>query len=165
MKPDNKTIGIAFVGLGVLLIIILALVMVNFNRQAVFLCEAVSFDPNKSMADCPAHKSNISWLLMAGFGISFLVFGTGAYLIFSGKEDKKTRKKEFAAVDTSRLDQDEKKIYDTLKKSEGSMYQSDLIKETGLSKVKVTRLLDKLEHSSCILERKRRGMANIVVLK
>jgi uncharacterized membrane protein len=44
------------------------------------------------------------------------------------------------------------------------MYQSDLIKETEFSKVKITRILDKME-SKDVIDRKRRGMTNIIVLK
>ena len=44
------------------------------------------------------------------------------------------------------------------------MYQSSLMKETGFSKVKTTRVLDRLETKK-ILERKRRGMTNLVVLR
>ena len=62
------------------------------------------------------------------------------------------------------LDEDEKKIMSLVLREEGSVYQSDLVKETGLSKVMVTRLLDKLEGRG-LIERKRRGMTNIVVLK
>lgn len=47
---------------------------------------------------------------------------------------------------------------------EGSVYQSDIVKELKLTKVKTTRLLDKLEGKGFI-ERKRRGMTNMVVLK
>ncbi|MBI5072205.1 MarR family transcriptional regulator, partial [Candidatus Woesearchaeota archaeon] len=64
----------------------------------------------------------------------------------------------------SKLDEDEKKIYELLKKSNGSVYQTDIIKETGYSKVKITRILDKMELAQ-IVERKRRGMTNIIVLK
>ena len=63
-----------------------------------------------------------------------------------------------------KLDAEEQKIIRLLEEKEGSTYQSDLIKETGHSKVKITRILDKLE-SKGILEKKRRGMTNIVVLK
>ncbi|MBI4983154.1 MarR family transcriptional regulator [Candidatus Woesearchaeota archaeon] len=49
-------------------------------------------------------------------------------------------------------------------REQGSAYQSDLIKETRLTKVKVTRILDKLEGRG-LIERKRRGMTNIVILK
>jgi uncharacterized membrane protein len=72
--------------------------------------------------------------------------------------------KGFKQVDLSKLDEEEKQVYDLVKSKDGSAYQSDIVKETGLSKVKTTRILDKLETNG-ILERKRRGMTNIVVLK
>ena len=71
---------------------------------------------------------------------------------------------QFQKVDLSKLDEEEIKIYELLKKSEGSVYQSDLVRETGISKVRITRILDRME-TKRILERKRRGMANLVVLK
>jgi uncharacterized membrane protein len=43
------------------------------------------------------------------------------------------------------------------------MYQSDLVKETKLTKVKITRILDKMEAKK-IIKRQRRGMTNIVFL-
>ena len=67
-------------------------------------------------------------------------------------------------VTYSKLDEEEKKILELLQKNEGSQYQSDLIKETGFSKVKMTRILDKFE-SKGYIDRKRRGMTNIVFLK
>ena len=75
----------------------------------------------------------------------------------AGKEPK-------VVVELSKLDDDEKKIYASIKASDGASYQSDLIKELGMSKVQITRILDKLEAKK-IIERKRRGMTNIVVLK
>ena len=71
---------------------------------------------------------------------------------------------EYKKVDTSTLSAEELQIIECIKQKDGSAYQSDLIQETGHSKVKMTRLLDKLE-SRGILEKKRRGMTNIVVLK
>ena len=49
-------------------------------------------------------------------------------------------------------------------KIDGSYTTADLIKETDYTKVHMTRILDKMEGKR-ILERKRRGMTNIVVLK
>jgi uncharacterized membrane protein len=43
------------------------------------------------------------------------------------------------------------------------MYQSDLLRQMGFSKVQMTRLLDKLAARK-IIDRKRRGMTNIVIL-
>lgn len=67
-------------------------------------------------------------------------------------------------MDVSNLSEEENKIYSLLKDNKGSMYQSDLIRKTDFTKVQITRILDKME-SDDILERRRRGMANIVVLK
>jgi uncharacterized membrane protein len=44
------------------------------------------------------------------------------------------------------------------------MFQSTLMEKLGIGKVGITRLLDKLEAKQ-LIERKRRGMNNIVVLK
>ena len=44
------------------------------------------------------------------------------------------------------------------------MFQADLIDKSGLGKVKISRILDRLEGKG-LIERKRRGMNNIVVFK
>jgi uncharacterized membrane protein len=44
------------------------------------------------------------------------------------------------------------------------MYQSDLVGKTGFPKAKVTRCLDALENKK-LVERKRKGMGNLVLLK
>ncbi len=55
-------------------------------------------------------------------------------------------------------------MYQKIIEKEGSIYQSVLVSETTFSKVKVTRILDKLEGKH-LIERKRRGMTNIILLK
>ena len=111
---------------------------------------------------------------MVGFGIASIILISGLYLFFILKNsssigarplEKIHIEKEKREVDTSSFTDDEKRVYELLGQSNGSMYQGDIVKETGLSKVKVTRILDKLEHDDNILERKRRGMTNLVVLK
>ena len=135
----------------------------DIDREQVFLCEAVASNPDLDMEDCPAHNNNISWLLVVAFGIVFLFLGFGTYMIFAPmkKEEKEITPQ---AVDTSNLSEEEKRICDLLKQNSGSMYQSDLIKETGYSKVQMTRALDKLEGRK-IIDRRRRGMTNIVILR
>jgi len=61
------------------------------------------------------------------------------------------------------LREDELKVY-MLIKDEGLIYQNEIVKKTGFSKAKVSRILDKLEAIG-IVERKRRGMSNIVILR
>jgi uncharacterized membrane protein len=50
-----------------------------------------------------------------------------------------------------------------LQKENGGMFQADLMEQLNIGKVKTTRLLDKLE-SKQLIERKRRGMNNLIIL-
>ncbi|MEK6983932.1 MAG: hypothetical protein AABX33_05140 [Nanoarchaeota archaeon] len=159
---QNKTIGYFLAGFSIILVFILTFVKIDSDEQSAFLCE--KFHENQlDMQQCPAHKSNISWLLVSAFGIGFLILGVGVYLSFFHKPAAKDVK-DFKEIDITKLTDEEKNIYGIIRNKSGSAYQSDLMKETGFSKVKVTRLLDKLE-SKVVLERKRRGMTNIIVLK
>ena len=166
----TKKIAIGLFFFSLLLFSLLILLKVNFDRQAVFLCQAVSNDPVLTMEECPAHKDGTSWILMVAFGITFLIFSSGIYLwLVSPKEVNSNGGgiviKPIVEIDTSRFNEEELMIYASLQENHGSMYQSDLIKKTGMTKVKITRVLDKLEHEDKIVERKRRGMTNLVVLK
>ncbi|MFH1065473.1 MAG: hypothetical protein V1734_03145 [Nanoarchaeota archaeon] len=64
----------------------------------------------------------------------------------------------------SLLNEEEKKIIALLKEADGTMFQSDLVEKSGFTKVKITRILDVLEGKR-LVERKRRGMTNVVILK
>ncbi len=164
MKPQ-KIIGIGLIVAAVVLIGIFSFVKVNFDRQGVFLCEAVSSNPNIDMAQCPAHTSSIPTLIIIGFFVSALLIAAGIYLLmYDGMIHPKT-KRTFTPINMSSLTDVERTVYNFIKENKGSVYQSEIVKETGLNKVKVTRILDKLEHNDGIIERKRRGMTNIVVLK
>ena len=167
MEIQQKYVGIGLMILGVVLIIILIGLKANFDSEAVFLCEVVAENPNLDMSECPAHESNTSWFIVTGFIVSSLLLGLGIYLLIVTKVNKPVKeecKKSFKKIDLSKLDEDENKIYDLLKQNEGSLYQSDLIKQTQYSKVKISRILDKMQTKD-IIDRKRRGMTNIIVLK
>jgi uncharacterized membrane protein len=99
-------------------------------------------------------------------------------LIFFGKEEKiitkvktikqqiepkKITKENYQKI-MSELSKDEKLVFEKILEAEGTIFQSDLVEQSKLAKVKVTRLLDKLEGKG-LIERKRRGMTNIVILK
>lgn len=158
---QQRLIGISVAAFGILLLLILAFVKVDVDEQGAFLCEMVAENPNVTMDSCPAHQSNSSWLLSLGFGLSFLIAGGGVGLAFLPPlKGQKTPKK----TDLSKLDDEERQLFTIIEKNEGSAYQSDLIKETSFSKVKVTRIIDRLETKG-IVERKRRGMINLVVRK
>jgi len=163
MMLNHKSIGSILVGLAFFLLITLIVVKINTDKEGAFLCELVEESPTLTMDECPAHERNNSWLLLVAFGIAFLVLGTGLYLVFFPINHQQ-HDELLAEVDTSTLTEEENKIYDLIKLNQGSIYQSDIMKQTQLSKVKVSRILDRMEGKR-VLERKRRGMTNIVILK
>jgi len=62
------------------------------------------------------------------------------------------------------LGDDERRIYEAVLDAGGFMGQSELVQKVSMSKTTVSRSLDILE-SRGLLERRRRGMSNVVVLK
>ncbi len=62
------------------------------------------------------------------------------------------------------LKPEEREIYNMIKDAEGAIFQAELVEKSGYSKVKVSRILDRLEGRGMV-ERKRRGMTNIVIAK
>src|SRR3989338_6192130 len=102
------------------------------------------------------------------FGIVGLLVLVGFVLIFT-KPDfkiiiKKTRDgKTNRKLDISELNSKEKRILALVQENK-AIFQADLIEKTGFGKAKITRVLDSLEGKGFV-ERKRRGMTNIVVLK
>lgn len=154
---NQKSLGYSLIVLSAVLLIVLTLVKINVDEQGAFLCELAAENPGIRMEDCPAHRSNTSWYILLSFGLAVLILAGGLYMIYTPiKQEKK--------ANTSKLNDEEKKIYELIKEKEGSVYQSDLIKMTGLSKVKITRILDKMEGKG-VIDRKRRGMTNIIILK
>ena len=95
---------------------------------------------------------------------------SGTYLLFfdlaekpAGElvlEERKKRWKEIAKT----LKEDEQKIYEAIIEAGGIIEQSELPEKTGISKASVSRALDLLE-SKGLIERRRRGMGNVVLLK
>ena len=67
-------------------------------------------------------------------------------------------------VDYSILNNEEKSIVKIIESAEGAIFQSDLVEKSEFDKVKVSRILDRLEGKQ-LIERKRRGMTNVVILR
>ena len=145
-----------YVGLIVIIIaLILGIIVYLFNRA---LNEIVNTScdhgPSCPMWGSISFHTNLSLILF------IIILGLGIFLFFF-KENVKKEKRE---IDTSKLDEEEKEIIDLLLKEDGSLFQSNIVDKTNYSKVKVTRILDKLEGKQ-LIERKRRGMTNVVLLK
>ncbi|MBI4739202.1 hypothetical protein HY772_06635 [Candidatus Woesearchaeota archaeon] len=165
MNVNFRTLGSVLVGFSIILLFILGFVKSDIDEQGKVLCEKFH-ENNLPMSECPAHNSNVSWMVMSAFAIGFVMLVFGVYMIFMAEPFGPTSnlKREFKEVDTAQLDEEERRIYEILKSKGGSSFQGDLLKETEFSKVKVTRILDRMEMKD-VLERKRRGMTNIIILK
>ena len=96
---------------------------------------------------------------------------SGIYLLFFDSEPQTTstgtmvleeRKKRWESV-AKTLKEDEQKIFTAIIE-EGIIAQSEIVEKTGLPKSNVSRALYVLE-SRGLIERRRRGMGNIVLLK
>lgn len=100
------------------------------------------------------------------YAFATLVALAGVYFVFFKKDEPPVEgnKRNAASADLLKLEGDEKTVASYVQEAGGSLYQSDLVSKTGFSKVRVTRILDKLENDG-VIERKRRGMTNIVVLR
>ena len=154
----NKSVGFLVIGIA----LVMALMVLLFNgliKENIGL--TCSHGPSCEMyTDLAAQK----WISLAIVAVIIII---GLFLIFSKPEEKiivKRIKEKKKKLNLNGLDKDEKRIIELLQKENGGMFQRTLMERLELGKVKVTRLLDRLE-SKELIERKRRGMNNIVVLK
>lgn len=165
----NKTVGLIIIGIA----LSMGFIIFSFNRALTSIVNvACSHGP-----ECPMWGT-IDFQTNVGIGIMVFVVLVGLYLIFFGKEEKvitkiktikpqieqkKITKENYQDVMKS-LQDEEKLVFEKVIESEGSIFQSELVEKTSMPKVKVTRILDRLEGKG-LVERKRRGMTNVVVLK
>lgn len=173
----NRHVGLLIVGISIFIGFLIWL----FNKSLTAIVnESCSHGPTCPMWDSISLQTNI--------GIAVLVFVLiiGLYMIFFAKDNIETpvirevhkikvikeMSRDVKSKTTndnikrilSSLTGDERSIYNLVIDADGSVFQSELSKSTGYSKVKVTRILDRLEGKG-VIERKRRGMTNIVLLK
>ena len=80
------------------------------------------------------------------------------------KSEKPKEEKVQNGLDPEVLLPDEKKLIKVLQKHDGAMTQKDLVRESGLSKVKVSRVLKKLETKK-IITKYEFGMTNRIMLE
>jgi len=157
----NKNVGYLIVGIAALIV---AIILIFNSGLENIIDDACDHGPTCTMYDTLAIQTNLS-LAIAG-----LILVIGIFLIFAKEEKEiiiqKVRvkvKEKKRKIDTSKLSADEKALVKILQREKGATFQKSIAEELDVGKVKMTRLLDKLE-SKQIIERKRRGMNNIVVL-
>ncbi|MBU0963271.1 MAG: MarR family transcriptional regulator [Nanoarchaeota archaeon] len=147
----NQKIGLLIIGIALLI----GYMIYSFNNIINIAMPADQCGINY----CP-HEAALK--LQTNISLIFLVIVViiGVYFLFA-KEKQEIKKVNPEKLKT--LNEEEKKIYDLIK-TEGSIFQSDLVEKSAFDKVKVTRILDKLEGKQ-LIERKRRGMTNMVIIK
>jgi len=101
--------------------------------------------------------------------IAIFLVALGTYLILMKGGPHTTKKIESVIekkpiAETGKLSPELRQIYDVIIQSNGAILQGEIVSKSGMDKVKVSRLLDKLEMLGMI-ERRRHGMSNLVVVK
>ena len=99
-----------------------------------------------------------------GYTMAAVLGVVGIFLVVFGKKPVIEGSKGKWNKNLKVLSGEEKVVYENLVESEGIMFQSELVEKTEMNKVKISRILDKMEARG-LLERRRRGMTNAVVLK
>lgn len=163
---DQKLLGIMMLAVGAFLVIS----VYSYTSEIAALGAELHKNCDMSDAVCP-YKRGAPIESYHGYFLSAMVVIAGAYMGFFQKKAEKVVVEKPTAVDRSKtrkamesLVGDEKQVFHMLSGSDGAMFQSDIMQKTGFSKVKTSRILDRLELKG-LAERRRRGMANLVVLK
>lgn len=154
MEINNKTLG----GLTIVTSIVLFFLLIWF-------VDAMSDMSRESCTcgeSCDMNHFEVPALFYAGIAGVVIVFVVGLNLALKKPPEKPGREKWVKTLE--KLDSDMKTAYKELVDADGALFQSEIVEKTGFSKAKVTRILDKME-SRNLAERRRRGLANIVVLK
>lgn len=150
------------VGIAVIVIsLLIGFIIYSFNTALTdIVAENCSHGPTCAMWGTIDFQTNI------GIGIMVFVLALGLILVFFGDKwfNKMPVKEKDFSKEIKDMNSEEKAVFDKIIEANGSIYQSDLVNKTGLTKVRVTRILDKLE-GKALIERKRRGMTNIILIK
>jgi len=155
---ENKNVGWLIIGIAVVMGVIVWLFDKVIRQNLGLTC---SHGPTCEMYSGLNMQTWISFIIVAVIviiGISIMFIKPKEKIIYrKGKEIKKK-------IDLSGLDKQEKQVIKLIQEENGAIFQASLMEKLGIGKVGITRLLDKLEAKQ-LVERKRRGMSNVVVLK
>jgi len=162
----NRAVGMLIVGIA----LVIGFIIYIFNQA---LTAIVATECTHGLS-CPMWGT-MGFETNVALGLMIIVIGIGLYLIFFSKDEtvvkriterldiRKPTKDAYDKV-LKTLQGDERLVLEKVIEAEGSIFQSELVERTGLGKVKVSRILDKLEGKG-LIETKTRGITNIVLLK
>lgn len=155
---ENKKVGLIVIGIAVLM----AVIVLIFN----FTLKNITSQSCSMGTSCSMYTS-ISIQTWVSLSITAIILIIGIVIFFSKPKEKvivKFKHEKKKKLNLEGLEKNEKDVIDFLQKENGAIFQSTLMEKLNIGKVGITRLLDKLEAKQ-LIERKRRGMNNIVVLK
>jgi len=143
--------------LGILIMVLSLLMTATVYNLSSYLISSIDMsDSCSAVSTCPhvtaLNQSYVGYV----FSVSLFLVGLFIFLKGRGAKIKKSMPKD--------LQPDEKKVYEIIEKAGGIIFQSEIVEKTEFPKTRVTRVLDKLEARD-IVERRRRGMTNAVMLK
>jgi len=158
---ENKQVGYILLGISAIIIAIIFL----FNKAMEEIVKQ-SCGIGHSLT-CPMNQTVINQTLLSLAIVAILIIISIVLIVNKPKErlvvkkiKEKQKKKEY---NLKGLRKEDKEIFNLVKEHR-TIFQADLKERTGFGKAKVSRILDRLENKGYI-ERKRRGMTNVVVLK
>lgn len=161
----NKNVGFLIIGISLIIGIIVLLFNIALRKTTSSACIMGQ--------ECPMYNAIVvqTWISLCLAGLILII---GLFLIFSKEHERiivkkirpsaELKPKKFDKKSLEGLNKEEAKIMNLLLENIGSMFQSEIVDKTGFNKVKITRILDSLEGQG-LIERRRRGMTNIVLLK
>ncbi|MBU0467092.1 MAG: MarR family transcriptional regulator [Nanoarchaeota archaeon] len=156
---ENKKVGYLLLGISIIIIFIIFLFNNAMKEIVIGQCGPVhgpTCEMNKTIEQQTYLSLGIVAVLIIIAGI--LISSKPKERIILRKVHPKKKK-----IDISSLKPEEKQVFKLIQETK-AIFQSDLIDKLGFGKAKMTRVIDRLEGQG-LVERKRRGMTNIVVLK
>lgn len=160
---ENRYVGYMLIGISVLFIAIIFMfknALTNFVGASCTIAHGGAY--------CPMYDT-IDQQTYLALGIVGVLVVVALVLVFSKQQERvvvKTRIVERGyrkRIDTNGLKPEERQVLELVKANK-AIFQAELIEKTGFGKAKMTRVIDRLEGKGFV-ERKRRGMTNVVVLK
>lgn len=160
---ENKHVGWLIIGIAALIVIIIFLFNSALREIVKESCTVAHGDFNL----CPMYNTinQQTYLSLAVVGLLVII---GLILMFSKPLERVVVRKikdkvEKKKIDLSDLRKEDKQVLKLIQ-NDGAIFQADLIEKTGFGKAKVSRIIDRLEGRNFV-ERKRRGLTNVVVSK
>ena len=149
-------------------VVILGMKLLNPTPIQIFIG-----DNETIVGQIPGYFTYMDVLIIVTFSIT--LGACGAYLLFLEYPTEHIKSKPYGELMLEKkrkkwrkileeLKGSEQEIYKVIMEADGIIMQSELVEKTGLSKSNVSKTLDLLE-SKGLIEKRRRGMSNIILLK